>query len=82
MLGQQISASEARSHEVEESISKTHDELLREQDWNDAVNRTVESLSSRSIQPKPIRIEPPKSDCTATRTIVHWILAVGQCGVA
>ena len=82
MLGQQISASEARSHEVEESISKTHDELLREQDWNDALNRTVESLSSRSIQPKPIRIEPPKSDCTATRTIVHWILAVGQCGVA
>ena len=26
--------------------------------------------------------DPPKFDGTSTRTIVHWLLAVEQCGVA
>ena len=82
VLGQRTSASEARSHEVAESISKTHDELLREQARNETLNRTVESLSARSIKPRPIRMDPPKFDGTAVRTIVHWLLAVEQCGVA
>uniref|UniRef100_M4C5T9 Uncharacterized protein n=1 Tax=Hyaloperonospora arabidopsidis (strain Emoy2) TaxID=559515 RepID=M4C5T9_HYAAE len=82
VLGQRMSASEAQSHEVAESISKTHDELLREQARNEALNRTVESLSARSIKPRPIRMDPPKFDGTAVRTIVHWLLAVEQCGVA
>uniref|UniRef100_M4BEZ4 Uncharacterized protein n=1 Tax=Hyaloperonospora arabidopsidis (strain Emoy2) TaxID=559515 RepID=M4BEZ4_HYAAE len=82
VLGQMMYESEARSHEVVDSISKTHDEILREQAWNEALNRTVESLSARSIQPRPIRMDPPKFDGTAARTIVHWLLDVEQCGVA
>lgn len=27
-------------------------------------------------------MDPPKFDGTATRTIVHWLLALEQCGVA
>uniref|UniRef100_M4B7A8 CCHC-type domain-containing protein n=1 Tax=Hyaloperonospora arabidopsidis (strain Emoy2) TaxID=559515 RepID=M4B7A8_HYAAE len=82
VLGQRMSASKAQSHEVAESISKTHDELLREQDRNKALNRTVESLSARSIQSRLIKMEPPKFDGTAASTIAHWLLAVEQCGVA
>ena len=77
-----MAASEARSHEVAESTSKTHDELLREQARNEALNRTVESLSARSIQPRPIRMDPPKFDGTTAHTIALWILALKQCGVA
>ena len=82
VLGQRMAASEARSHEVAESTSKTHDELLREQDRNEALNRTVESLSARSIQPRPIRMDPPKFDGTTAHTIALWLLALKQCGVA
>ena len=74
--------SEAQIHDVTESIIKTHDELLREQARAEALNRTVESRSARSIQLRPIRINPPTFDSTAARTIVHWLLAVEQCGVA
>ena len=82
VLGQRLAASEARSHEVAESIGKTHDELLREQARNEALNRTVEALSARSSRPRPISMDPPKFNGTAARTIVHWLLAVEQCGVA
>ena len=58
VLGQRMSASKARIHEVAESISKTHDEPLRGQARNEALNRTVEPLSARSIQPRLIRMEP------------------------
>ena len=44
-----MSASEVLSLEVAESISKTHDQLLREQAQSEALDRTVESLSARSI---------------------------------
>ena len=67
---------------MEESISNNHEELLREQARNEALNRTVESISARSIQPRPIIMDSPKFDGTAAHTIVHWLLAVGQCGVA
>uniref|UniRef100_M4BN05 Retrotransposon gag domain-containing protein n=1 Tax=Hyaloperonospora arabidopsidis (strain Emoy2) TaxID=559515 RepID=M4BN05_HYAAE len=77
-----MSASKARIHEVAEFISKTHDELPREQAQNEPLNRIVESLSARSIQPRSIRMDPSKFDCTATRTIVHWILAAEQCAKA
>ena len=66
-----MSPSEARSHEVAESITKTHDEILREQAWNEALNRTVESLSARSIEPRSIRMNPPKFDGTAACTILY-----------
>ena len=82
MLGQRTSASEARSHEVAESTSKTHNDLLREKARNDALNRTVETLSVRSIRPRPIRMDPPRFDRTAVRIILHRILPVNQCGVA
>ena len=39
-----MSASEARSHKVAESIRKTHDELLHEKARNEALSRTVKSL--------------------------------------
>ena len=78
VLGQKLSASEARSHGVAESVSKVHDDFLRKQAWNETLNRTVESSSARSIQPRPIRIDPPKFDGTTTRTIVHCLLAVYQ----
>ena len=58
-------ASEARSHEVVESIIKTHDELQSEHSQNEALNRTVESISARSIQPRPIRMDPSQFDGTA-----------------
>ena len=64
-----------------ESIIKNHDELLSKQARNEALNKTVETLSTRSIQPRLIRIDPPELNCTATRTIVHWILVVEKCGV-
>ena len=82
VLGQRRSASEAHSHATAESIHKTQDELLREQARNEALNRTVETLSARSNQPRPIRMDPPKFDGTAPHTIVHWLLAVEQCGIA
>ena len=59
VLVQRMSASETRIHEVAEFISKTHDELLREQTRNEALNRTIESLSDRSTQPRPFRMDPP-----------------------
>ena len=77
-----MSASEARSHGVVESIRNTHDALLREQVRNEALNRTVESLPAWSIQPRPIGMDPSQFDSTAARTIVHWLLAVEQCSVA
>ena len=43
---------------------------------------TVEMLSARPHQPKPIRVDPPKFDGTAAHTIVRLLLAVEQCGVA
>ena len=49
VLGQRMFASKAQSHEVAESISKTHENLLREQAWREALNRIVEILSARSI---------------------------------
>ncbi|CAI5738007.1 unnamed protein product [Hyaloperonospora brassicae] len=82
VLGQRLAASEAQSHVVAKSIGKTHDELLREQARNEALNRTVEVLSARSSPPRPIRMDAPKFDGFAARTIVHWLLAMEQCGVA
>ena len=82
VLGQRVSAFEARSHEVAESISKSHDKLLPEQARNEALSITVESLLARSIQPRLMRMNPPNFDGTAARTIVHCLLAGEQCGVA
>lgn len=76
-----MAASEARSHEEVQS-SKTHDDLLRDQAWSEALNRTIESISARSNLPRPIQMDPPKSDGTAARTIVHWLVAVEQCRLA
>ena len=81
VLGQRMSASEARIHEVEESITKTYDELLREQARKEALNRTVETPSARFIQPRSIRMDSSQFDVTAARTIVHWLLAVEKCHV-
>ncbi|CAI5703986.1 unnamed protein product [Peronospora effusa] len=53
-----------------------------EQARNEAHNRTVETLSARPAQPRPIRVDPPKFDGAIPHTIVHWLLAVEQCGVA
>ena len=82
VLGQRKNASEVHEHAVAESVNQTQDELLREQARNEALNRTVEALSARSNPPRPIRMDPPKFDGTAPHTIVHWLLAVEQCGVA
>ena len=82
VLGQRMDASEAHSYAAAESIQKTQDELKREQARNEALNRTVETLSARSNQLRPIRMDPPEFDGTAAHTIVHWLLAVEQCGVA
>uniref|UniRef100_A0AAV1TGE8 Uncharacterized protein n=1 Tax=Peronospora matthiolae TaxID=2874970 RepID=A0AAV1TGE8_9STRA len=73
VLGQRRNASEVHGHAAAESISKTQDELMREQARNEALNRTVETLSARSNQPRPIRMDPPKFDGTAPHTIVHWL---------
>ena len=73
-----MSASEARIHEGAESISKTHDKLLREQAQNEALNRPIEWLSVRYIQPRPIGIDPPKFDGTAACTIVTLALGRGE----
>ena len=73
VLGQRKNASEAHEHAAAESIHQTQDELLREQTRNERLNRTVEALSARSNQPRPIRMDPPKFDGTATHTIVHWL---------
>ena len=64
-----------------ESISKTFDELLREKVRNEALNRTDKTLLAQSTQPRPIRMDPPKFDGTAARTIVHRLLDLEQCGV-
>ena len=63
-------------------MHQTQDELLREQSCNEALNRTVEPFSARSNQPRSIRMDLPEFDGTAPHTIVHWILAMEQCGVA
>ena len=48
VFGHRMSTSEARSHEVEASIiSKTHDEFIRDQDWNEEINSAVEMLMTR-----------------------------------
>ena len=82
VLGQRRAASEAQSHAAAESVTQTQDELRHEQARSEALNRTVEMLSARPHQPRPIRMDPPKFDGTAAHTIVHWLLAVEQCGVA
>ena len=69
-------ASEAQSHAAMEFVTQTQDELRREQACSEALNRTLEMLSARPHQPRPIRMEPPKFDGTAAHTIVHWLLAV------
>ncbi|CAI5739629.1 unnamed protein product [Peronospora farinosa] len=79
VLGQRRNASEVNDQAKAESINKTQDELLREKARNEALNRTVETLSARSNQPRPIRMDPPKFDETAPHTIVHWLLLVEQC---
>ncbi|CAI5704050.1 unnamed protein product [Peronospora effusa] len=61
VLRQRRNASE-NSQATPESINMTQDELLREQAWNEALNRTVETLSARSNQLRPIRMDPPKFD--------------------
>ena len=81
VLGQRNVASEAQSHATAETVTQTQDELRREQARNEALNRTVEMLSARPHQPRPIRMDPPKFDGTLAHTIVHWLLAVEQCGV-
>ena len=68
-------------YEVQAFIGRNHEETLRGKAWNEALNRTVETLSASSIQPRPIRMDPPKFDRTAARTIVHCLLDVEQCGV-
>ena len=60
VLGQRRVASESQSHAAAESVTQTQDELRREQ----ALNRTVEMLSARPHQPRPIRMDPPKFDGT------------------
>ncbi|CAI5725239.1 unnamed protein product [Peronospora effusa] len=82
VLGQRRNASEVNSQATAESITKAQYELRLEQARNEALNRTVETLSARPAQPRPIRMDPPKFDGTSPHTIVHWILAVEQCGVA
>ena len=82
VLGQRRVASEAQSHATAESITQTKDELRREQARSEELNRTVEMLSARPHQPRPIRMDPPKFDGIAAHTIVHWLLDVEQCGVA
>ena len=82
VVGQRYDASEARSQAVGESIKETRNELLREQARSEALNRAVEALSTRSNPPRPIRMDPPKFDGTAAHTVVQWLLAVEQCGMA
>lgn len=82
VLGQRRDASEAQNNAATESVTQTRDELRREQARSEALNKTVEMLSARPNQPRPIRMDPPKFDGTAAHTIVHWLLAVEQCGVA
>ena len=48
VLGKRKNASKAHEHAAAESMHQTQDELLREQSLNEALNRTVESLSARS----------------------------------
>ncbi|CAI5727339.1 unnamed protein product [Peronospora farinosa] len=78
VLGQRRNASEVNSQATAESITKTQDELRLEQARNEALNRTVETLSARPAQPRPIRMDPPKFDGATPHTIVHWLLAVEQ----
>ena len=82
VLGQRRNTSEVNSQATAESITKTQDELRLEQARNEALNRIGETLSARSNQPRPIWMDPQKFDGTAPHTIVHWLLAVEQCGVA
>ncbi|CAI5715589.1 unnamed protein product [Peronospora farinosa] len=82
VLGQRRNASEVNSQATDEFTNKIKDELLREQARNKALNRSVETLSAWLNQPRPIRMYPPKLNGTSPHTIVHWLLAVEQCGVA
>ena len=59
VLGQRRNASEVNSQATAESINKTQNELRLEQARNEALNRTVETLSARHTQPRPIRMDPP-----------------------
>ena len=79
VLGQRRVASEAQNHATTESVTQTQDELRREQARSEALNITVEMLSTRPNHPRPIRMVPPKFDGTLAHTIVHWLLAVEQC---
>ena len=71
VLGQRRDASEAQNNAATESVTQTRDELRREQARSEALNKTVEMLSARPHQPRPIRMDPPKFDGTAAHTIVH-----------
>ena len=82
MLGQRRVASDAQNIATAESVTQTQDELRREQARSEALNKTVEMLSTRPSHPRPIQMDPPKFDGTLAHTIVHWLLAVKQCGVA
>ena len=46
VLGQRRVVSEAQNHVTAEDVTQTQDELRREQARNEALNRTVEMLSS------------------------------------
>ena len=82
VLGQRRVASEAQRHAAAESVIKTQNELRREHARSEALNRTVEMLSARPHQPRPIQMDPPKDDETAAHKIIHWLLAEEKCNVA
>ena len=71
VLGQQSVAFEAQSHASAEFITQTQDELRHEQARSKALQRTVEMLSARRHQPRPILMNPPKFDGTLAHTIVY-----------
>ena len=81
MLGQRRVTFEAQTHAAAESVTPTYYELGRKQARSEALKRTVEMLSARLHQPRPIRMDPLMFDETTAHTIVHWLLAVGDCGV-
>ena len=51
-------ASDTRIHEVAESIRRTHDVFLRDQARNEALSRSDDTLSTRSVHPGTIKQEP------------------------
>ncbi|CAI5721552.1 unnamed protein product [Peronospora effusa] len=69
VLGQRRNVSEVNSQATADSITKTQDELRLEQARNEALNRTVETLSARPAQPTPIRMDPPNFYGTSPHTM-------------